>query len=70
MKGSSRAFVAHSGPMKPVRQHIVGERHDLAAAGLNIPMHVSNQMTHARGLIKIARADHQHVLVRRAHDIR
>ncbi len=59
----------HANACEPIGQHIVRERHDFVSRGMNIAMHVANEMTDPRSLGEIARMYHQDVLVGGSDDV-
>ena len=54
---------------KPIGQHIVRERHDLVSRGVNIAMHVANEVANPGSLGEIAWMYHEHVLVGGSDDV-
>jgi hypothetical protein len=59
----------HAGACEPVGKHIVGERNDLVSAGMNIAVHVADEMANPRSFGEVARIYHEYVFVRRRDDV-
>jgi hypothetical protein len=66
---TARAVERHTRAPKSVGQHIVCERHDLVSGGMNIAMHIADEMANTRRFGKVTRMYHQDVLVSGADDV-
>jgi hypothetical protein len=63
------AVERHAKAYEPIGQHIVRQRDDLVSRGMNIAMHVANEMANACCLGEIAWMNYQHVLVGGRNDV-
>jgi hypothetical protein len=66
---STSPLEMHARPDEPVGEDIVGERHDLVTARMNIAMHVAYEMTDTGRLCEVARRHDEDVLVRGADNV-
>ena len=66
---TSSAVERHTRAPKSIRQHIVCERHDLVSGGMNIAMHIADEMAYTRRLGKVTRMHDKNVLICSADDV-
>jgi len=69
-KWTTSAVDAKTSARETFGEDLVPEGDDFVAAGVDIAVHVSNQVSDTGSLGKVARCDHQHVFVSRADDVR
>ncbi|HEU4936879.1 MAG TPA: hypothetical protein VFT39_10530 [Vicinamibacterales bacterium] len=63
MEWTSSAVERHTSAPKSVGQHIVCERHDLVSGGMNITMHIADEMANTRRLGEVTRMHDKDVLI-------
>jgi hypothetical protein len=70
MERPAGALECRAGFGDPIGQGVVGQCHDLVRGNVNVAMHVSNEMRHARGFGDVPRLHDKNFLVGRRHDVR
>jgi hypothetical protein len=69
VKWACRPLKSNASSGQSFGKHLIGQSDNLRSARVDVAMHVADEMSDDGGFGKVARVDHEHIFIGRAHDV-